>query len=386
MRILLINQRYYPDGEAGPAFSVQALAEGLTSMQHDVHVLCISKQDQESTENINGVTISRFVAEQNLELFSKRLIDYLEGLRPHIVHTNWLAGFPIDTLSQTCSNLAIALVHSTREYFFVCQNGSMHSNGSGPCSAPCNECHNHREKFKSFTDSVDAVIGVSEHCLAMHSQAGLFANAKLKTVIPNSLRQDAPKSYRPGTSRSDRFRVGFLGRAQSEKGLLWLIDRLNRFDNKDQYSLTVASNVAKSAQTTIQKQCPGLEINWLGFTDPENLFQQIDWLVVPSLFHEPFGRVVVESFSYSTPVIASRLGGLVELVEDKKNGFLFDPYQFGDFYQTTQKVLSLREYWDEFRLNAFSDAQEYAPRTVCEAVLSVYESVLSENPYLSKKH
>lgn len=386
MKILLINQRYFPDGEAGPAFSVQALAEGLSGMQHEVHVLCISKLEQESTENINGVTVSRLAGEQSLEAISKRLTLYLNELHPNIVHTNWLAGFPIDVISQTCSTLGIALVHSIREYFFVCKNGTMHSSDSSPCTTPCNECHNHRDRFLPFTHSVNAAIGVSEHCLAMHSQAGLFANAKLKTVIPNSLRQEAPKSYRPGTSRSDKFRIGFLGRPQSEKGLLWLIDRLNRFDTKNQYSLTVASNVANAARAHIQEQCQGLEINWLGFTDPDNLFQQIDWLVVPSLFHEPFGRVVVESFSYSTPVIASRLGGLVELVEDGKNGFLFDPYQFGDFYKTVRHVVSSREHWDEFRRNAFRDADRYAPTLVCKEVLAVYESLLCEYTHLSKKH
>ena len=44
--------------------------------------------------------------------------------------------------------------------------------------------------------------------------------------------------------------------------------------------------------------------------------------IVPSLWHEPFGRTVVEAFSVQTPVIASRMGALPELIADGRNGVL----------------------------------------------------------------
>ena len=47
-----------------------------------------------------------------------------------------------------------------------------------------------------------------------------------------------------------------------------------------------------------------------------------DIFILPS-FHEPFGIVILEAWAMGTPVICSRTGGLEELVDDKKNGFLF---------------------------------------------------------------
>lgn len=49
------------------------------------------------------------------------------------------------------------------------------------------------------------------------------------------------------------------------------------------------------------------------------------FLVVPSVWYETFGLVVAEAFAKGTPVIASRLGALPELVDDTVNGLLVTP-------------------------------------------------------------
>jgi glycosyltransferase involved in cell wall biosynthesis len=48
-------------------------------------------------------------------------------------------------------------------------------------------------------------------------------------------------------------------------------------------------------------------------------------VVVPSVWYETFGRVVIEAYSSGTPVIASRIGALEELIVDGKTGLLFAP-------------------------------------------------------------
>ena len=54
------------------------------------------------------------------------------------------------------------------------------------------------------------------------------------------------------------------------------------------------------------------------------------YVVVPSICYEVFPLVVVEAFASGAPVIASRLGGLAELVEDGRTGLLFTPGDAGD--------------------------------------------------------
>lgn len=59
--------------------------------------------------------------------------------------------------------------------------------------------------------------------------------------------------------------------------------------------------------------------------DPAESYRWADIVVVPSRLPEPFGRVAIEAMAFGRPVIASRHGGLVEIVKDGETGLLFPP-------------------------------------------------------------
>jgi glycosyltransferase involved in cell wall biosynthesis len=56
-----------------------------------------------------------------------------------------------------------------------------------------------------------------------------------------------------------------------------------------------------------------------------NFYQNARFVVVPSICFESFGLVAAEAMSYGLPVIASKIGGLQEIVEDGVTGLLFEP-------------------------------------------------------------
>jgi glycosyltransferase involved in cell wall biosynthesis len=58
--------------------------------------------------------------------------------------------------------------------------------------------------------------------------------------------------------------------------------------------------------------------------DPARFFPEIDALVVPSVWEEPLGRVIHEAMAFGVPSIASRIGGIPEIVEDDVTGYLFE--------------------------------------------------------------
>jgi glycosyltransferase involved in cell wall biosynthesis len=103
----------------------------------------------------------------------------------------------------------------------------------------------------------------------------------------------------------------------------------------------------------------GIPASFEGWVAPTNFFDQIDILVVPSIWREPFGRVCIEAFAASVPVLASDIGGLATIVKDGRNGFLFSP---GDTDRLAKILDSLIKDRDQLRLlraNCSTDAALY---------------------------
>jgi glycosyltransferase involved in cell wall biosynthesis len=103
----------------------------------------------------------------------------------------------------------------------------------------------------------------------------------------------------------------------------------------------------------------GIPASFEGWVAPTNIFDQIDILVVPSIWREPFGRVCIEGFAAGVPVLASNIGGLATIVKDNRNGFLFS---LGDTDHLAKILDSLIKNPDQLRLlrtNCLADAAFY---------------------------
>ncbi|WP_413702352.1 glycosyltransferase [Psychromonas sp. KJ10-10] len=105
-------------------------------------------------------------------------------------------------------------------------------------------------------------------------------------------------------------------------------------------------------------------MHFIGHTEPAHFFNSIDLLIVPSDWDEPFGRVVVESYSHSTPVLVSNRGGLVELVEDNYIIDIDDDL----FDQLLDKISGIEK--DGYKIknvsSPFSYSELYNTLTECE--------------------
>jgi glycosyltransferase involved in cell wall biosynthesis len=95
--------------------------------------------------------------------------------------------------------------------------------------------------------------------------------------------------------------------------------------------------------------------------DPAEHFLWADYVVVPSKDPEPFGRVAIEAMSAGKPVIASKHGGLCEIVEHGRTGYLFKPNDSMDLVRVLHEALENEDYLEmssnarNVYLNKFSE-------------------------------
>ncbi|MFC1710007.1 GT4 family glycosyltransferase PelF, partial [Candidatus Omnitrophota bacterium] len=73
-------------------------------------------------------------------------------------------------------------------------------------------------------------------------------------------------------------------------------------------------------------------------TDIPEILKEADLLVLSTQVPEAFGRVIIEAGASGVPVCATKTGGIVEIIEDKKDGVLFD---IGSINSMTQAILSM---------------------------------------------
>lgn len=140
----------------------------------------------------------------------------------------------------------------------------------------------------------------------------------------------------------------------------------------------------KSADADVYEQelrslADGLDVSFLGML-PHNevlrLFQASDIAVAPSIFPEPFGMVVCEAMAAGTPVIASRVGGIPEVVLEGKCGILVSR---GDHCQLAEALYRLVEdpiLRSRMGAAAKKRAQLFTWAAAAERMQEIYEGLL----------
>jgi glycosyltransferase involved in cell wall biosynthesis len=111
-----------------------------------------------------------------------------------------------------------------------------------------------------------------------------------------------------------------------------------------------------------------LPVEWMGPVKAAEFYPQIDLLVVPPVWADPGPLVVHEAFANSVPVIGSRMGGVMDMVDHGVNGWLFEPKDaatlaslLGDRIEAGRAALPPPENFKAFQQRTLADsvAQQY---------------------------
>jgi glycosyltransferase involved in cell wall biosynthesis len=391
MNICIINNFYHPDHCGGAELSVQVLAETLIVMGHQVFVITTGSQDVE--EMFNGVRIYR-ISIRNLydlnyigwankyfnflwhamDTFNfptvQKAINIIRRECPDIIHTNNLKGFSAGVW-PFIKQLGIPVVHTLRDYYLICPKGTMYNDGE-ICVKPCLTCGVYNYGRRVLSKYVDTVVGNSNFILQIHLENSFFPNAKTRIVHNAYDRSLKDLTLEP---INDGFVAGYIGRLGPYKGIELLLEAFSSI--KEENAILFLAGVGDSTyETTLRKKYSSNAIRFKGFLRPEDFFPFIDVLVVPSLWHDPLPRVIFEGYAYGVPVIASRRGGIPEIVEDGITGLLFDPSDSASLANAIRRLMApgIRK---PMRSAAFHKFSEFKPDKIVTNYLDIYRGLTS---------
>ncbi len=338
LKILVVNEFYHPVQMGGAEVSVQLLAEKFYAMGHCVYILCSSEEcKNELVNNIqvfrvngnpvawNGETkklgklkkILWHIADIYNPIVKKKISKIIKDVNPGVIFTNNIAHLSCSVWNAAKEN-HIPVVHTLRDYNLLCPKRTLWNNHKC-CERICCTCKFFSIANKMFSQKVDAVVGISNHILQRHLQEGYFLNSE-RRVIFNSV-----NSVNTQNKQSKSLKIGYLGKIHESKGVEVLIKAFSLCENT-KYSLLLAGAGETSYIEHLREIIGNKKnIHFCGKVNRDSFFKDIDLLVVPSIWEEPFGRTVIEAVAANVPVIAARSGGISEILVGHDVGKLYEP-------------------------------------------------------------
>jgi glycosyltransferase involved in cell wall biosynthesis len=172
-----------------------------------------------------------------------------------------------------------------------------------------------------------------------------------------------------------------VGRLSPEKGVHVLLDAWSRMAERIPLHIVGDGPLAEMVRNAANQDS---RIRWLGRMSHEdvlNLIGDARVLVFPSTCFETFGLSIVEAFAKGTPVIASRLGAMAELVSHGHTGVQFCPGDPDDLAARTQQLWDDCDALELMRRNARGEFEaKYTADKNYQLLIRIYEQVLGRAP------
>lgn len=284
----------------------------------------------------------------------------------------------------------IPIVQTLHEYKLFCPRATMTRRGK-PCTlcsggsfwrAAWHRCN--RDSFaRSLATSAEAytsrMLGDVRNIDHFIAVSDFVRNAMIRFGIPedristvhNYIDVDA---YEPAYQAGDYYL--YFGRIEKIKGLMTLLAAARQASAR----LVVAGEGALRTEVEREAARQNLAVEVVGFKsgkDLHDLIRGCRCVVVPSEWHETFGLVILEAYALGKPVIASRTGGIPEVVQEGTTGLLFEPGNALELAEAMTWMWSHPSRAVEMGRAGRKLAEDvFGKDSHCEQVLSIYKKVV----------
>lgn len=296
-----------------------------------------------------------------------------EETKPDVIHFHHSLLIGLETLQiarQVCPDVTIA--YTLHEYLPICRNNghlikvSTNLTCHTPVPHQCVQCFSdydldryilRRRLFQTGFDDVDVFITPTDYVRQRFVDWGI-AKDRIE-VVANGHRPLSRKAVSASCSPKTNI-FGFFGQYVDAKGIDILIEagiRTARLTTEEVKVRIFGGNKKFATPAFLEKLKALLDDAPENFSVEEygdyaresvvDLMQQVDWVVVPSIWPEVFALVVSEAWEAKRPVIASDTGGLGERINSSGAGQLFAPGNVSQLSEIMLRCLDNPKLWQD---------------------------------------
>jgi glycosyltransferase involved in cell wall biosynthesis len=397
MKILIIHNAYQ---QAGGEDVVVAQETRLLE-QHGHRVSIYRRSNHEIDALSFGQRlglVGRIISSDESKL---AVLGILRDFKPDIIHVHNTFAMVSPSVYEVCHDQDTPVVQTLHNYRLLCPAGTFYRDGG-----VCEECVTHsllrsvrhacyrnsrvmsgavalmlktHRSRQTWNRRIDAYIAISRFAKEKFVESGFSADKMY--VKPHFVEPDPGERIHPGDCAL------FVGRLSPEKGLLTLLEAWQRLPSE--VPLVIAGDGPMRPRLEAEVTRMGLHcVRFAGQLRRDEVYdvmKKAAFLVVPSIWYEPFGLIIAEAFACGTPVLGAFIGAIQDMVDDQVTGLHFVP---GDPDALAKKVAWAWEHLPELAAMGKASRQVYEDRYTATAnyhlLMDIYASAIEA--HVRSKH
>ncbi|MGB9844830.1 glycosyltransferase family 4 protein [Methanothermobacter tenebrarum] len=395
MKICYISNLYPPMVLGGAEIVVEKIATEMARRGHEIIIITSNDKNKPQTMannikiyrlplniypiiNFHKQNLTRRILWHLIDLINinayKKIKEILEKEAPDIVHIHNYKG--LSTLSfKLVKDLNMPLVFTAHDYSTICIRSNLLNGKDQICEEQNFPCKIYNQIQRLLIDKKpDIVTAPSKFVLKKFESKGLFKDSK-KIVLPNPIElkdENNKKTY-------DTIDILFVGSLSKHKGPHILIKAFQKVKGENLRLHIVGKGPYFEEMRKLARD--DKRVIFHGFLRGKRLmdmYRMANVTVVPSIWYDNSPMVVYESFICSTPVVASGIGGVPELVRDGYNGFLFEPGNVDELANILNEISENPKILRKLEKGARKSSKKYDIKRHMSSLEKIYKGLIEE--------
>ena len=240
--------------------------------------------------------------------------------------------------------------------------------------------------LERFTNRLENIVVINTEKARSFCSDTLGISEERVAVIPNGIEMPEQTPTGSANRKSEfgidpgRFVIGAVGRLTVEKGHKYLLEAVQRVKKMHSNILLLVvgdGKLRKHLENYAVRLGIGDEVLFAGYRhDVKTIYQMLDLFILPSLI-EGMPNVVLEAMSYGLPIVATRVGGVPELIDDGVSGRIVPPKNSDALSEAIQVLINQPEMAQEMGNHARKRAADrFSKSKMVQSYHALYQRLL----------